>query len=381
MIQQLTAANLALTATVSTLTATNKNLVDAASRPRGPPAGTRAGGARPTKNPFPGNYCWTHSHRICKEHTSATCTHQAIGHCTDATALNTLGGSKKDKGWSMARTCWRGMVNVVIAVLMICVKTIIIILYPHLPAVIPPTFHLHTLALPTPAPADFTLHPALLLQISTQMLPPSESKCQTASLRGLLLAQPLLLSHLFHLQQCRAMCCPPSLISSSVWAPLLGCSIVFTKTAVNVIDPDGQSILEGWWEQDGPQLWRFPLKAKKPSLLVTALLKNNEEPGPRVSAANFSLPLPATPIQRPASPLPSPPPPTVVPPPTPSPHPPVVPPVRHLHPSQGVQATSANGEACSVLYLYGAAQAMAMAARHPAPRSAPAAWIYQALAP
>jgi hypothetical protein len=53
----------------------------------------------------------------------------------------------------------------------------------------------------------------------------------------------------------------------------------------------------------------------------------------------------------------------VVPPPTPSPHPPVVPPVRHLHPGQGIQATSTNGEVCSVLYLYGAAQAMAMAAR------------------
>jgi hypothetical protein len=104
MLQQLTAANLALTATVGTLTATNKKLVDAASCPRGPPAGTPAGGARPMKNPFPGNYCWTHGHRICKEHTSATCTHQAIGHRADATALNTLGGSKKDKGWSMAPT-------------------------------------------------------------------------------------------------------------------------------------------------------------------------------------------------------------------------------------------------------------------------------------
>jgi hypothetical protein len=104
VLQQLTAANLALTATVGTLTATNKKLVDAASRLRGPPAGTPAGGARPIKNPFPGNYCWMHGHRICKEHTSATCTHQAVGHCADATALNTLGGSEKNKGWSMART-------------------------------------------------------------------------------------------------------------------------------------------------------------------------------------------------------------------------------------------------------------------------------------
>ncbi len=155
---------------------------------------------------------------------------------------------------------------------------------------------------------------------------------------------------------------PHTLIGLGPFADL-GCFIVFTKTAVNIIDPDGQSILEGWQEQDGPRLWRFPLKANKPSLPVTALLKNNEEPGPCISAANFFLPPPATPIQHPASPLPSPQPPTVVPPPTPSPHPPVVPPVRHLHPSQGVQATSTNGEACSVLYLYGAAQAMDMVAR------------------
>ncbi len=104
MLQQLTAANLALTATVGTLIATNKKLVDAASHPRGPLAGTPAGEAQPTKTPFPGNYCWMHSHCICKEHTSATCTHQAIGHRADAPALNTLGGSKKDKGWSMAHT-------------------------------------------------------------------------------------------------------------------------------------------------------------------------------------------------------------------------------------------------------------------------------------
>jgi hypothetical protein len=104
VLQQLTAANLALTATVGTLTVTNKKLVDGASRPRGPPAGTPAGGERPTKTPFLGNYCWKHGHHICKEHTSATWTHRAIGHRADATALNTLGGSEKDKGWSTART-------------------------------------------------------------------------------------------------------------------------------------------------------------------------------------------------------------------------------------------------------------------------------------
>jgi hypothetical protein len=104
VLQQLTAANLALAATVGTLTTTNKKLVDAALRPRGPPAGTPVGGAWLTKTPFPSNYCWTHGHCICKEHTNATCTHQAIGHRADATDLNTLGGSEKDKGWSTAHT-------------------------------------------------------------------------------------------------------------------------------------------------------------------------------------------------------------------------------------------------------------------------------------
>ena len=106
VLQQLTAANLALTATVATLTATNKKLVEAG-RGRGTPAaGTPAvppaGGVR--KLPHPGNYCWTHGHRISREHTSASCANKATGHRDDATAANTLGGSEKDKGWVAART-------------------------------------------------------------------------------------------------------------------------------------------------------------------------------------------------------------------------------------------------------------------------------------
>ena len=108
VLQQLTAANLALTATIATLTATNKKLVDAG-RGRGTPAGgTPAGmpaeGGRSTKTPHPGNYCWTHGHRISKDHTSATCANKATGHRDDATAANTFGGSEKDKGWASART-------------------------------------------------------------------------------------------------------------------------------------------------------------------------------------------------------------------------------------------------------------------------------------
>jgi hypothetical protein len=108
ILQQLTAANLALTATVGILTATNKKLVDAAARAKGTPAATPAATparlGRSTKNPQPGNYCWTHKHRCSKGHTSASCTNKAPGHHDDATAANTFGGSDKHKGWDAACT-------------------------------------------------------------------------------------------------------------------------------------------------------------------------------------------------------------------------------------------------------------------------------------
>jgi hypothetical protein len=109
ILQQLTAANLALTTTVTMLTATNKKLVDAAARAKGggTPAVTPMNsvrGIRATWTPFPGNYCWTHGHHCNKHHTSATCGNKAVGHCNDATALNTMGGSTRDIVWDRART-------------------------------------------------------------------------------------------------------------------------------------------------------------------------------------------------------------------------------------------------------------------------------------
>jgi hypothetical protein len=107
ILQKLTAANLALTATVTLLTMTIKKKVDVATRmgkPAVTPAVTPAGGGRATRNPFLGNYCWTHGHRISKDHTSASCTHKAMGHHYNATAVKTFGGSDKDKGWDAACT-------------------------------------------------------------------------------------------------------------------------------------------------------------------------------------------------------------------------------------------------------------------------------------
>jgi len=94
VLQQLTAANLALTTSNAMLTAANKKLSEAlaklpAATPRtpGPP-----GVPRSVNKPFPGNYCWTHGHRISKLHTSATCGNKAAG------------GSDLDKGWNTRRT-------------------------------------------------------------------------------------------------------------------------------------------------------------------------------------------------------------------------------------------------------------------------------------
>jgi hypothetical protein len=102
VLQQLTVANLALTNRVVALAATNKKLVDAAATrvPATPPA---TGGCRPgsttTNKPFKGNYCWMHSHKVSKAHTSATCLFPVAGHWKDATLANTYGGLEKDKGW------------------------------------------------------------------------------------------------------------------------------------------------------------------------------------------------------------------------------------------------------------------------------------------
>jgi hypothetical protein len=109
ILQQLTTANLALTTTVTTLTATNKKLVEAAAREKGggTPAATPTNPARgvwATQTPFPGNYFWTHGHHCNEHHTSATCRNKAVGHRNDATALKTMGGSTRDKGWDRAHT-------------------------------------------------------------------------------------------------------------------------------------------------------------------------------------------------------------------------------------------------------------------------------------
>jgi hypothetical protein len=117
VLQQLIAANLALMATITLLTGTNKKLVDAATCRGGTPVATPGWGwtqaatppATPagihvTKKPCPGNYCWTHGNHVSKHSTSAACTNNSPGHRDDAMASNTFGGSNKDKNWNAVRT-------------------------------------------------------------------------------------------------------------------------------------------------------------------------------------------------------------------------------------------------------------------------------------
>jgi hypothetical protein len=106
VLQQLTAANLALTALVTSLTAANKKLVDVLGHNKGsaapvtPVAAPAPMKAHSATRPFPGNYCWGHGHKVNQTHTSATCTCRAAGHKEDVMTANTMGGSKGDKGWN-----------------------------------------------------------------------------------------------------------------------------------------------------------------------------------------------------------------------------------------------------------------------------------------
>jgi hypothetical protein len=104
VLQQLMAANLALTTLVTTFTAANKKLAEALAKAKGDPAPgatpSTPGAARSTNSPFPGNYCWTHDHRCSQHHMSATCGNKAKGHKDTVTTSNTMVGSDANKGWN-----------------------------------------------------------------------------------------------------------------------------------------------------------------------------------------------------------------------------------------------------------------------------------------
>jgi hypothetical protein len=93
------------------------------------------------------------------------------------------------------------------------------------------------------------------------------------------------------------------------------------------------------------------LPSMTPARLLTTdpATKKYEEPSPHRSAAIFFLPPPSSPIQCPAT--------------LPSSRPLTADPATRIHPSQGCLAIDNPRQACLVTYMYGVAQAMALAAQ------------------
>jgi hypothetical protein len=103
VLQQLMSTNLALTTSVTLLTAPNKNLANNLAQNKGgvaPAVALTMGRGHLMNKPFHGNYCWTHGHWVNQNHTSVTCGSKAAGHKDNATSTNTMGSSDVDKGWS-----------------------------------------------------------------------------------------------------------------------------------------------------------------------------------------------------------------------------------------------------------------------------------------
>jgi hypothetical protein len=85
------------------LTAANKKLVNALAWNKGgaaPAAAPAMVKGCLTNKPFPGNYCWTHSHWVNQNHTGATCRNKAVGHKDKAMSVDMMGSSEADKGWN-----------------------------------------------------------------------------------------------------------------------------------------------------------------------------------------------------------------------------------------------------------------------------------------
>ncbi len=148
---------------------------------------------------------------------------------------------------------------------------------------------------------------------------------------------------------------PHTLIGLGAFADQ-GCKIVFTKTAVSVIQPDGHSILEGWREETGPKLWRFPLLKQPTDSLGKDITQVDNKPttAPRVMLSRNNET-----IQTPVQPLDT------------SPTPPLSPIGKldvfgmHLttHPIHGLEAMDTNGQSCFVSYMFGVNRALSVTAK------------------
>jgi hypothetical protein len=189
----------------------------------------------------------------------------------------------------------------------------------------PQPFLLSTWVLPTPAPVASTFLKVPQLPTTTHVLRPLASLCNCSKRVPRMLICECQASFSFRSSPsnnggpCHAII-PPYTHPSRTFANQ-ACKIIFDKTSVTVFNPDSHPILKDWCDLDSHRLWQFLLTVSPPPAALPPPLVP-------VSVVPSSAMLALQPL-----------------------------------PSQGIQATIAARDDISVVFLYGATQAMAMTAQ------------------
>jgi hypothetical protein len=327
VLQQLMAANLALTVLVTLLTAANKKLADDFVRSKG--GATPAAALAPAKGhsankPFLGNCCWTHGHRVSQTHTSATCSCKSMGHKDNATTASTMGGYEADKGWnSHARRCWSANLVHLDNINLCKNNYYYALLIESAPTPTSTSPHQHMgiansgsssfyFSCRTPVANYNPRAPTVSVTVANRCPKHSIASATLAFIPALF--PSTMLGHVMP-------SFPHTLVGLGPFVNQ-GCKIVFDKTSVTIYHSDGHPILNGWQDINGPQIWQSPLTAPPPPPAHSPPLAPIA--GGLSAAMSAGLP----------------------------------------HPSQGFGATSTTREDIQVIFLREATPSMAMA--HPA---------------
>ena len=177
-------------------------------------------------------------------------------------ASNTMGGSKKNKGWNTCCTYRCGMANLAVADnFNLCKNNYYYALaseyVPNPPLHIPPS---HTgiadsgassfyFAPNAPVAKYNSLAQTIGVRVANGL--PKRLVASTTLASASSLPQAAMSGHVMP-------SFPHTLIGLGPFADQ-GCTIVFTVTTVTVYHPDGHPVLAGWREKTGPRLWQFPL--------------------------------------------------------------------------------------------------------------------------
>ena len=64
--------------------------------------GNNGNGSKTKVESDPSGYCWAHGYRVCIRHNGMMCISRALGHKTEATKKNSMGGRKRSSVWGNA---------------------------------------------------------------------------------------------------------------------------------------------------------------------------------------------------------------------------------------------------------------------------------------